>query len=583
MKRDSMEFDVVIVGAGPAGLSAACRLRQLALDTETELSVCVLEKAADIGGHTLAGTIFEPRALDELFPDWKNLDSPVTCHVKRDETWLLKNATTARRVPSMLVPSSLDNKHNYIISLGDLCIWLAKQAEQLGVEIFTGFAANEFTFADDDSVKGVITGDMGRDRNGAEKDNFMSGVEIIGKYTLVTEGSRGHLGKQLIEKYQLDKDADPQHYGLGIKELWQIDPDIHQPGLVIHSIGWPLAEHGATGGAFLYHVGKDQAYVGLITDLNYQNPYLSPFEEFQRLKLHPAVSRYLKGGKRLAYGARTVTKGGYNCLPKMVFPGGLLLGCDAGTLNVAKLKGTHTAMKTGMVGAEAVFAAMALTRFKANESTEDVAKKSSEHPPKQTAEQVTEPLTDKVIETNDSLEHFTLLYKASWVYQELYQSRNFAPITHRCNAMLGVTWFEQNILHKSLPFTLHDSKPDHCQLQKVTKSTAITYPKPDNVLTFDRLSSVFLANIQHDANQPNHLKLTDPSVPMCTNLPRFAEPAQRYCPAAVYEIVTVDKEVKFQINAQNCIHCKACDIKDPSQNIVWTPPEGGSGPNYSGM
>ncbi|WP_198551656.1 electron transfer flavoprotein-ubiquinone oxidoreductase [Moritella sp. Urea-trap-13] len=559
MKRESMEFDVVIVGAGPAGLSAACRLRQLALDSDTELSVCVLEKAADIGGHTLAGTIFEPRALDELFPDWQDLDSPVTCHVKRDETWLLKNATTARRVPSMLVPSSLDNKHNYIISLGDLCIWLAKKAEALGVEIFTGFAANELMFADDGSVKGVITGDMGRDKNNNEKDNFMLGMELIGKYTLVTEGSRGHLGKQLIEKYQLDKDADPQHYGLGIKELWQIDPDIHQPGLVIHSIGWPLAEHGATGGAFLYHVGKDQAYVGLITDLNYQNPYLSPFEEFQRLKLHPAFSRYLKGGKRLAYGARTVTKGGYNCLPKMVFPGGLLLGCDAGTLNVAKLKGTHTAMKTGMVGAEAVFAAMALTRYKANENSE------------------------KTTETNNSLEHFTLLYEASWVYQELYQSRNFAPITHRCNAMLGVTWFEQNILHKSLPFTLHDSKPDHCQLQKVTKSSAIIYPKPDNILTFDRLSSVFLANIQHDADQPCHLKLTDPSVPMCTNLPRFAEPAQRYCPAAVYEIVTVDKAVKFQINAQNCIHCKACDIKDPSQNIVWTPPEGGSGPNYSGM
>ncbi len=565
MKRDSMEFDVVIVGAGPAGLSAACRLRQLALDTETELSVCVLEKAADIGGHTLAGTIFEPRALDELFPDWKNLDSPVTCQVKRDETWLLKNATTARRVPSMLVPSSLDNKHNYIISLGDLCIWLAKQAEQLGVEIFTGFAANEFTFADDGSVKGVITGDMGRDKNGVEKDNFMPGIEIIGKYTLVTEGSRGHLGKQLIEKYQLDKDADPQHYGLGIKELWQIDPDLHQPGLVIHSIGWPLAEHGATGGAFLYHIGKDQAYVGLITDLNYQNPYLSPFEEFQRLKLHPAVNRYLKGGKRLAYGARTVTKGGYNCLPKMVFPGGLLLGCDAGTLNVAKLKGTHTAMKTGMLGAEAVFAAMALTRYQANEDIKKVTEQVSKQCPEQ------------------CLEHFTLLYEASWVYQELYQSRNFAPITHRCNTMLAVTWFEQNILHKSLPFTLHDSKPDHCQLQKVTRSTVITYPKPDNVLTFDRLSSVFLANIQHDADQPNHLKLTDPNVPMCTNLPRFAEPAQRYCPAAVYEIVTVGQEVKFQINAQNCIHCKACDIKDPSQNIVWTPPEGGSGPNYSGM
>lgn len=540
-----MEFDVVIVGAGPAGLSAACRLRQLALDTDTELSVCVLEKAADIGGHTLAGTIFEPRALDELFPDWRDLDAPVTCNVKRDETWLLKSATTARRVPSMLVPSSLDNKHNYIISLGDLCIWLAKQAENLGVEIFTGFAANELTFAEDGSVKGVITGDMGRDKNGEAKDNFMPGMALIGKYTLVTEGSRGHLGKQLIEKYQLDKNADPQHYGLGIKELWQIDPDIHQPGLVIHSIGWPLAEHGATGGAFLYHIGKDQAYVGLITDLNYQNPYLSPFEEFQRLKLHPAFSRYLQGGKRLAYGARTVTKGGYNCLPKMVFPGGLLLGCDAGTLNVAKLKGTHSAMKTGMVGAEAVFAAMTLG--------------------------------------DGDLEHFTLLYKASWVFQELYQSRNFAPITHRCNAMLGVTWFEQNILHKSLPFTLHDSKPDHSQLQKVTRASAITYPKADNILTFDRLSSIFLANIQHDADQPSHLKLTDPSVPMRTNLPLFSEPAQRYCPAAVYEIVTVDNAVKFQVNAQNCIHCKACDIKDPSQNIVWTPPEGGSGPNYSGM
>ncbi len=540
-----MEFDVVIVGAGPAGLSAACRLRQLALESGTELSVCVLEKAADIGGHTLAGTILEPRALDELFPDWHELNAPETQAVKRDETWLLKNATTARRVPSMLVPSSLDNKHNYIISLGDLCIWLAQQAQDLGVEVFTGFAANDLAFSDDGSVKGVITGDMGRDKDGKEKDNFMLGMELIGKYTLVTEGSRGHLGKQLIEKYQLDKEVDPQHYGLGIKELWQIDPALHHPGLVMHSIGWPLAEHGATGGAFLYHLGKDQAYVGLITDLNYQNPNLSPFDEFQRLKLHPAFSRYLKGGKRLAYGARTITKGGYNSLPKMVFPGGLLLGCDAGTLNMAKLKGTHTAMKTGMIGAETVFSAIVLNK--------------------------------------KNLDNFTVLYEASWVYQELYQSRNFAPITHRCNAMLGVTWFEQNILHKSLPFTLHDSKPDYSQLQKVTSATEIIYPKPDNELTFDRLSSVFLTNIQHDADQPCHLKLTDPSIPMCANLPRFAEPAQRYCPAAVYEIVTIDKEVKFQINAENCIHCKACDIKDPSQNIVWTPPEGGSGPNYSGM
>jgi len=545
VKHESMEFDVVIVGAGPAGLSAACRLRQLALESGTKLSVCVLEKAADIGGHTLAGTVFESRALDELFPDWRDLSSPVINAVKRDETWLLKNATTARRVPSMLVPSSLDNKHNYIISLGELCIWLAQQAQDLGVEVFTGFAANNLTFNEDGSVKGVITGDMGCDKHGKEKDNFMPGIELIGKYTLLTEGSRGHLGKQLIEKYKLDKDVDPQHYGLGIKELWQIDPALHHPGFVMHSIGWPLAEHGATGGAFLYHLGKDQVYVGLITDLNYQNPNLSPFDEFQRLKLHPAFSRYLKGGKRLAYGARTITKGGYNSLPKMVFPGGLLLGCDAGTLNAAKLKGTHTAMKTGMVGAETVFSAIVLNK--------------------------------------ESLDNFTLLYETSWVYQELYQSRNFAPITHRCNAMLGITWFEQNILHKSLPFTLHDSKADHSQLQKVRSATDIIYPKPDNKLTFDRLSSVFLANIQYDADQPCHLKLTDPSIPMCSNLPRFAEPAQRYCPAAVYEIVTIDKEVKFQINAENCIHCKACDIKDPSQNITWTPPEGGSGPNYSGM
>lgn len=545
VKHESMEFDVVIVGAGPAGLSAACRLRQLALESGTKLSVCVLEKAADIGGHTLAGTVFESRALDELFPDWRDLSSPVINAVKRDETWLLKNATTARRVPSMLVPSSLDNKHNYIISLGELCIWLAQQAQDLGVEVFTGFAANNLTFNEDGSVKGVITGNMGCDKHGKEKDNFMQGIELIGKYTLLTEGSRGHLGKQLIEKYKLDKDVDPQHYGLGIKELWQIDPALHHPGFVMHSIGWPLAEHGATSGAFLYHLGKDQVYVGLITDLNYQNPNLSPFDEFQRLKLHPAFSRYLKGGKRLAYGARTITKGGYNSLPKMVFPGGLLLGCDAGTLNAAKLKGTHTAMKTGMVGAETVFSAIVLNK--------------------------------------ESLDNFTLLYETSWVYQELYQSRNFAPITHRCNAMLGITWFEQNILHKSLPFTLHDSKADHSQLQKVRSATDIIYPKPDNKLTFDRLSSVFLANIQYDADQPCHLKLTDPSIPMCSNLPRFAEPAQRYCPTAVYEIVTIDKEVKFQINAENCIHCKACDIKDPSQNITWTPPEGGSGPNYSGM
>jgi electron-transferring-flavoprotein dehydrogenase len=562
IQRESMEFDVLIVGAGPAGLSAACRLRQLAIEAGTELSVCVLEKGAEVGAHIMAGTVFEPSALQELFPNWRDLDTPVSTPVSHDELLLLQNATHALHLPDVLVPRDMRNTDNYIISLGELCIWLAQQAQDLGAEIYAGFVAAELLHHDDGSVRGVLTGDMGRGNDGQPKDNFLPGMELVAKYTLFTEGSRGHLGKQLIAQFQLDKHSDPQHYGLGIKELWQIDPALHKPGLVLHATGWPLAEHDASGGAFLYHFGKDQVYVGLITDLNYTNPYLSPFDEFQRLKLHPAFRRYLTGGQRISYGARTITKGGYNSLPKMVFPGGLLLGCDAGTLNVAKMKGTHTAMKTGMLGAESVFTALQAGSL-----------------------------------GGEVLNSFTAKYKASWVYKELYESRNFAPALHKCNPVIsgGIAWVEQNLLCRSFPFTLHDVLPDFAQLKAATFCEKIAYAKPDNLLTFDRLSSVFLANTQHEADQPCHLKLHDPELPIRDNLPRFAEPAQRYCPAGVYEVIQLNdqpadpankqptKQSYFQINAENCIHCKACDIKDPTQNITWTPPEGGSGPNYSGM
>ncbi|MAZ04931.1 electron transfer flavoprotein-ubiquinone oxidoreductase [Marinobacter sp. SS8-8] len=550
MERESMEFDVLIVGGGPAGLSAACRVMQLAQEAGEELTVCVVEKGSEIGAHILAGTVFEPTALNELFPDWKEKGAPLNTPVTRDDIFLLKNQENATKIPNAFVPRNMHNHGNYIISLGNFCRWLAEQAEGLGVEVYPGFAASE-TIVEDGQVKGIITGDMGVARDGSEKDGYMPGMELRAKYTLFTEGCRGHLGKRLINDFKLDEGKDPQHYGIGIKELWDIDPAKHEPGLVVHTTGWPLNETGSTGGSFLYHLENGQVYVGLITDLSYSNPHLSPFEEFQRLKLHPEVKKYLEGGKRVAYGARAITKGGFNSLPKMSFPGGLLLGCDAGTLNFSKIKGSHTAMKSGLLGAEAVFEAI-----KDGKSGEEITS-------------------------------FEDRFKDSWLYKELYDERNFGPAMHKFGNVIGgaVAFFEQNILRRSLPFTLHDTTPDYATLKLASECKKISYPKPDNKLTFDRLSSVFISNTNHEEDQPVHLKLTDPELPIRDNLPKYDEPAQRYCPAGVYEVVEKDdgSGKRFQINAQNCVHCKTCDIKDPAQNITWVTPEGGGGPNYPNM
>lgn len=550
MERESMEFDVLIVGGGPAGLSAACRVMQLAQEAGEELTVCVVEKGSEIGAHILAGTVFEPTALNELFPDWKEKGAPLNTPVTRDDIFLLRSQENASKIPNAFVPKNMHNHGNYIISLGNLCRWLAEQAEALGVEVYPGFSAYE-TIVEDGQVKGILTGDMGVARDGSEKDGYMPGMELRAKYTLFTEGAHGHLGKRLISDFNLREGKDPQHYGLGIKELWDIDPAKHEPGLVVHTTGWPLSETGSTGGSFLYHLENGQVYVGLITDLSYSNPHLSPFGEFQRLKLHPEIKKYLEGGKRVSYGARALAKGGYNSLPKMSFPGGLLLGCNAGTMNSSKIKGSHTAMKSGLLGAEAVFEAL------------------------------------KSGQTGEEITGFGDRFKESWLYKELYDERNFAPAMHKFGNFLGgaVAFFEQNILHRSLPFTFHDLTPDYATMKLASESKKVTYPKPDNKLTFDRLTSVFVSNTNHAEDQPIHLKLTDPDIPLDVNLPKYDEPAQRYCPAGVYEVV--EKEdgngKKFQINAQNCVHCKTCDIKDPSQNITWVTPEGGGGPNYPNM
>ena len=549
VERESMAFDVVIVGAGPAGLSAACRLMQQAQAAEQELTVCVVEKGAEVGAHILSGAVIAPRALDELFPDWAERGAPLTTAVTEDQIYLLKDAHQARRIPNRLTPKTMHNEGNYIASLGNLCRWLAEQAEALGVEIFPGFAAAEVLYHADGSVKGVATGDMGVGRDGQPKDSYMPGMELHARYTLFTEGCRGHLGKQLIERFALDKDADPQHYGLGIKELWDVDPDKHQPGLVLHGAGWPL-DGDTNGGFFLYHGDNHQVVVGLIIDLNYANPWLSPFDEFQRMKQHPLLAQYLEGGKRVSYGARAIAKGGFNSLPKMTFPGGLLLGCDAGTLNFSRIKGTHTAMKSGMLAAEAVFEALAAGD-----------------------------------EGGQELTAFSEKFRQSWLYDELYRSRNFGPALHKLGTLLGGGFnvLEQNLFGGKLPLTLHDRHVDHAQLKPADQCRRIEYPKPDGVLSFDKLSSVFLSNTNHEEDQPCHLQLQDPAIPLERNLPTWAEPAQRFCPAGVYEVLEEAEGPRFQINAQNCLHCKTCDIKDPSQNITWGVPEGGGGPAYPNM
>ncbi|MGX1176085.1 electron transfer flavoprotein-ubiquinone oxidoreductase [Pseudomonas sp. R151218B TE3479] len=554
MEREYMEFDVVIVGAGPAGLSAACRLKQKAAEAGKEISVCVVEKGSEVGAHILSGAVFEPRALNELFPDWKELGAPLNTPVKRDDIYVLRNAEAASKIPDFFVPKTMHNEGNYIISLGNLCRWLAQQAENLGVEIYPGFAAQEALFDENGVVRGIITGDLGVDREGKPKEGlYTPGMELRGKYTLFAEGCRGHIGKQLIKRFNLDSEADAQHYGIGLKEIWEIDPAKHQPGLVVHTAGWPLDIMGTenTGGSFLYHLENNQVVVGLIIDLSYSNTFLSPFDEFQRLKHHPVLKQYLEGGKRVSYGARAICKGGLNSLPKMVFKGGALIGCDLGTLNFAKIKGSHTAMKSGMLAAEAV--------------------------------------ADRLFaesEGGDELTAYVDNFKNSWLYEELFASRNFGAAIHKYGAIVGggFNWLDQNIFGGKIPFTLHDNKPDYACLKLAADCKKIDYPKPDGKLSFDKLSSVFISGTNHEEEQPCHLKLTDPSIPIGKNLPLYDEPAQRYCPAGVYEVVTKeDGEKRFQINAQNCVHCKTCDIKDPAQNITWVSPEGAGGPTYPNM
>ncbi|MCH2549131.1 MAG: electron transfer flavoprotein-ubiquinone oxidoreductase [Alphaproteobacteria bacterium] len=549
--RESMSYDVVIVGAGPAGLSAAIRLKQLAASSEKEIQVCVIEKGSEVGAHILSGAVVETKALDELFPDWQLNEAPLKTKVSK-EKFLFLTKTRAFSIPTAFLPPPMHNKGNFIVSLGNLCRWLAQQAEALGVEIYPGFAANEILFESDGRIKGIATSDMGVARDGTHTSNYTPGIELHASYTFFSEGCRGHLGQQLMSKFSLQADCAPQTYGIGIKELWQVSPENHHPGLVIHSAGWPL-DSSTYGGSFLYHLEDNQVAVGFVIGLDYKNPYLSPFDEFQRFKTHPAVCSTFLDGTRVAYGARALNEGGFQSMPNPVIPGGLLIGCESGTLNVPKIKGTHTAMKSGMLAAEAAYDAI----ISANGSKSD-------------------PLLD---------EYVGLLEK-SWVYKELYRARNFRP-SFRWGLLWGTIFagFDQLILRGLAPWTLKHHVSDHQALEEKEHHSVIDYPAPDGKITFDKLSSVYISNTNHEENQPIHLTLRNSSTPIEINLERFDAPEQRYCPAGVYEIVSDDDDSGpyLQINAQNCVHCKTCDIKDPTQNIVWVTPEGGGGPNYPNM